>query len=219
MADDPVATIQPLLVKAETRDELYRGFGETARWDVVLGGDAIGQVWRASDYRNRVCWMVESIHLPRSMPQSSVSGGYGRTTKHQAVREVVDWHLNRERSFRVGEYWLHCGTHREIFSVVRSSYLVERDDGACRQVNTEHVLEPKPHRGAVGSPGWYATAFRGGRMLCAHYCADEVEAVSLILDEAFLPATAEEKRAPIAGYYSTRFHGSNHEDPSKMLPD
>ena len=199
--------MEPKLLKAETKGEAYRGFGETARWDVLLEDETIGQVWRANDDRGRVCWMVESIHLPASVPQSSVIGGYGRTTKHQAVQEVANWHQNRERSFRVGAYWLHCGTHREIYGVVRSSYLVERDDGVCRQINTEHVLERKPHLGSVGEPGWYATAFRGGRLLCAHYCADEQEAVSLLLDEAFLPASAEEKRAPLAGYYSTRFHG------------
>ncbi len=195
-------------MKVDARGEAYRGFGETARWDILLEDEVIGQVWRACDYRGRVCWMVESAHLPGSMPQSSVIGGYGRTTKHQAVREVVDWHVNRERSFRVGEYWLHCGNHREMFGTVEASYLVERDDGSCRQVNTTHVIERQPNRGAAGEPGWYATAFRGGRLLCAHYCADETEAVSLLLEEAFLPATAEEKRAPLAGYYSTRFYGS-----------
>jgi len=211
--------MEPQLVKAQTKGETYRGFGETARWNVVLGEEVIGDVWRANDYRGKTCWMLESIHLPGSMPQSAVGGGYGRTTKQQAVREVVDWHANRERSFRTGAYWLHCGTHRELFGVVRASYVAERDDGACRQITTDHVLETKPHLGAAGAPGWYATAFRGGRLLCAHYCADETEAVSLILDEAFLPATPEEKRAPIAGYYSSRFYGAllDPEGPMRLL--
>lgn len=200
--------MEPQLVKTQIKGETYRGFGETARWDVVLGDEVIGAVWRANDYRGKTCWMVESIHLPGSMPQSAVAGGYARTTKHQAVSEVMGWHLNRERSFRAGAYWLHCGTHRELFGVVSSSYIAERDDGVCRQITTNHVLEPKPHLGAAGKPGWYATAFRGGRMLCAHYCSDEAEAVALILDEAFLPATREEKYAPLAGYYSSRFYGS-----------
>lgn len=201
--------MEPRIVKAETKGDAFKGFFETARWDVILGDETIGQVWRGNDNRGRTCWMVASSLLPQSMPQSSVIGGYGRTTKGMAIREVVEWHENRHRSFRMGDIWLHCSTHREAFGVVSTAYLAEHDDGErVRWVNTKNVLEPKPHMGAQSAVGWYASAHRGGRGILSYYCADEKEAIGLVIDEAFLPPTPEEKRAPLIGYYTTRFYGS-----------
>lgn len=201
--------MEPRIVKAEVKGDAYYEFRETARWDVILGEETIGQVWRGNDWRNRTCWMVVSSLLPKSLPQSSVMGGYGRTTKMMAIKEVVDWHENRHRSFRIGDVWLHCANSREHFGVAETTYLAEHDDGArLRWIHSTHVLEPTPHMGTRSAVGWYASAHRGGRGLFADYCADEREAIGLVIDEAFLPATSEEKRAPIAGYYTTRFRGS-----------
>jgi hypothetical protein len=201
--------MEPRIVKAETKGDAFKGFWETARWDVILGDETIGQVWRGKDSRDRTCWMVCSALLPQSLPQSSVIGGYARTTKAMAIKEVVDWHGNRHRSFRMGEIWLHCSTHREMHGVVSTAYLAEHDDGEnLRWIHSKHVLEPKPHMGAQSAVGWYASAQRAGRGLNSYYCADEREAIGLVLDEAFLPPTPEEKRAPIMGYLSSRFYGS-----------
>lgn len=201
--------MEPRIVKAEVKGDAFKGFWETARWDVILGEETIGQVWRGNDSRGRTCWMVASPLLPQSLPQSSVIGGYARTTKTMAVKEVVDWHENRHRSFRMGEVWLHCSTHREMHGVVQTTYLAEHDDGErVRWIQSQHVLEPKPHMGAQNAIGWYANGHRAGRGFFAYYCADEQEAIALVLDEVFRHAMPEEKRAPIYGYYSTRFYGS-----------
>jgi hypothetical protein len=186
--------MEATLAKAEVKGGIFRGFYETTRWDVSLDGEVIGQVWRGHDGR-RVCWMVESPVLPHSLPNSAVVAGYGRTTKIGAVQEVVDWHLNRERSFRSGDVWLHCFQSREAFNVVETKYLAEHDDGErCRWIFTTHVKERKPHLGVRSEVGWYASASRGSRTLLVDCCADEKEAVELILAEAFQPPAADEKR-------------------------
>jgi hypothetical protein len=201
--------MEPKIVKAETKGDAYSGFWETARWDVILGEETIGQVWRGNDSRDRTCWMVASSLLSQSMPQSSVMGGYARTTKAMAVKEVVAWYENRHRSFRMGDVWLHCSTSREMFGVADTTYFAEHDDGEqVRWIHSTHVMEPKPNMGARSAVGWYASARRGARTLYADYCADEKEAISLVLEEAFLPPTPEEKRATFLGFYSSRFHGT-----------